>query len=115
MSASISWRFFIPASAIRSIVPVRCCARWLMPGIWEESQDAGFINTDGVRSGPVLAVEVGSYRYDPLSELHHPKPVEPGILLEMRLQAARGFGPDLLRLADGIHGRTRPGKNQRDR
>ena len=39
-----------------------------------------------------LSVKVGSYRYDPLSELHHKKFLEPGVLLEVRIQAAGGFG-----------------------
>ena len=46
-----------------------------------------------IEFGPVLSVEVGSYRYDPLSELHHSKPVESGILLEVWLQAACGLRP----------------------
>ena len=79
----------------------------------KENPDRDSINIK--EFGPALSVKVGSYRYDSLSELHDTKFSEPGLLLEVRLQAAGAFRRGCVGFGDSVHGRTRPRTDQRTR
>src|SRR5438128_12545177 len=65
--------------------------------------------------GPVLSVKVGSYRYDPLSELYDAKFSGPRILLEMRHEATCDFGRCSDGFSNSLHGGACPGEDQRAR
>src|SRR5262245_34844373 len=105
MCASTSWRYCTRASAIRNIVPVPCCGKWSMPDILEGSLGRDSISTEsGSRIGPVLTVEVGSYRYDSLSELYDTKFFGPRFLLEVRIEAACSIGHRSARIGNSVHG-----------